>query len=243
MNSCKDIADAYEQGAAIPILLVDDDVGLCSMLCSILNMEGFATTFVHDAQSGLHEALSSAYRMVVLDIMLPGGDGRILLRDIREKSDVPVIMLTARGEATDRISGLEAGADDYLAKPFDSGELIARIRAVLRRHSPSHTADPVIVGDIRVEVANRNALRGGDSIDLTSAEFDLLLVLLRHAGHCVSREDLAQQALGRSIGPMDRSIDNHMSNLRRKLGQHPSGRDRIRNIRSIGYCYTGDSDA
>lgn len=235
--------DTNEPQSAVPVLLIDDDVELCGMLGSILNMEGFAATFVHDAESGLHEALSNAYQMVVLDIMLPGGDGRAVLRDIRAKSTVPVIMLTARGEATDRISGLEAGADDYLAKPFNAGELIARIRAVLRRHSPSQAADPLIVGDVKVEVANRHVARSETPIDLTSAEFDLLVVLLRQAGHCVSRDDLAKQALGRPVGPLDRSIDNHMSNLRRKLGPHASGRERIRNVRSVGYCYTGDSNA
>lgn len=234
--------DANQPETAVPVLLVDDDVELCSMLRSILNMEGFAATCAHDAESGLREALSNPYQMVVLDIMLPGGDGRIVLSDIRARSTVPVIMLTARGEATDRISGLEAGADDYLAKPFDPGELIARIRAVLRRHSPAQTADPLIIGDVRVEIANRHATRDGVSLELTSAEFDLLLVLLRHAGKCVSRDEMAQQALGRPVGPLDRSIDNHMSNLRRKLGPHTSGRERIRNIRSVGYCYAGDSD-
>jgi two-component system response regulator CpxR len=227
----------------VPVLLIDDDVELCTMLGSILRMEGFAATCVHDARSGLDAALSHAHHIVVLDIMLPGGDGRDVLREIRARSTVPVIMLTARGEATDRISGLEAGADDYLAKPFNAGELIARLRAVLRRHSPSEPADPLIVGDVRVEIANRHATRGGAPVELTSSEFDLLVVLLRRTGHCVSRDDLAQQALGRPVGPLDRSIDNHMSNLRRKLGAHPSGRERIRNIRSLGYCYTGDSSA
>lgn len=232
-----------EQESIISVLLVDDDVELCSMLGSILDGEGFATTFAHDARSGLYEALSGAYRMIVLDIMLPDGDGRQVLEDIRAVSSVPVIMLTARGEAADRIFGLESGADDYLAKPFDPGELIARIRAVLRRHAPPEMVDPLVVGDITVEVANRHVRRDGESIEFTSGEFDLLLVLLLSAGHCVSRNDLARKALGRPVGPMDRSIDNYMSILRRKLGPHRSGRDRIRNIRSVGYCYTGDSDA
>lgn len=228
-----------EHGNAPSLLVIDDDIELCSMLRSLLEMEQFAVTMRHDAASGLTEALSGRHRLVVLDIMLPGGDGRTLLRDLRARAAVPVIMLTARGEATDRISGLEDGADDYLAKPFNPGELIARIRAVLRRHAPPPPADIIVVGDMTLEVANRRALRDGISMDLTSAEFDLLVVLLRRAGDCVTRDDLSQQALGRTLGPVDRSIDNHMSNLRRKLGPHSDGRERIRNIRSVGYCYTG----
>lgn len=227
----------------IPVLLIDDDVELCGLLSTLLNMEGFSTTCVHDAEAGLQHALSNAYRMTILDIMLPGADGRSVLREIRARSNMPVIMLTARGEALDRISGLEAGADDYLAKPFLPAELIARIRAVLRRHTPATTQDLLIVGDLRVEIANRHVSKNGESVSLTSSEFDLLVLLLRKAGHCVSRDDLALQALGRSIGPFDRSVDNHVVNLRRKLGSHKSGRERIKNIRSVGYCYTGDSDA
>ncbi|QEE31146.1 response regulator transcription factor [Terriglobus albidus] len=230
-----------EQGNAPSLLVIDDDIELCGMLRSLLEMEQFAVAVRHDVVSGLAEALSGRHRLVVLDIMLPGGDGRALLRDLRTRTAIPVIMLTARGEATDRISGLEDGADDYLAKPFNPGELIARIRAVLRRHAPPAPADIIVVGDITVEVANRRALRDGVSMDLTSAEFDLLVVLLRRAGDCVTRDDLSQQALGRPMGPVDRSIDNHMSNLRRKLGPHADGRERIRNIRSVGYCYTGSS--
>jgi len=236
-------SDVNENEMSSSVLLIDDDVELCSGLSSLLHMEGFAATSAHDANAGLHEALSNAYRMIVLDIMLPGGDGRTILRKIREKWLTPVIMLTARGEATDRISGLEAGADDYLAKPFVPAELIARIRAVLRRQSPIRTSDPLVLGDLKVEIANRHVMRDDVGLDLTSAEFDLLLILLRRAGHCVSRDELAQQALGRPIGPLDRSIDNHMCNLRRKLGTHISGRERIKNIRSVGYCYTGDTDA
>ena len=228
-----------EQGSAPSLLVSDDDIELCDMLRSLLEMEQFAVTMRHDVVSGLAEALSGRHCLVVLDIMLTGGDGRALLRDLRTRSKVPVIMLTARGEATDRISGLEDGADDYLSKPFNPGELIARIRAVLRRHAPQAPACILVIGDLTLEIANRRALRDGASIDLTSAEFDLLAVLLRRAGDCVTRDDLSQQALGRPMGPMDRSIDNHMSNLRRKLGPHADGRERIRNIRSVGYCYTG----
>ena len=228
-----------EQGNAPSLLVIDDDIELCSMLRSLLEMEQFAVAVRHDTVSGLAEALSGRHRLVILDIMLPGGAGRALLRNLRSRTAIPVIMLTARGEATDRISGLEDGADDYLAKPFNPGELIARVRAVLRRHAPQAPADILVVGDITLEIANRRTLRDGASIDLTSAEFDLLAVLIRRAGDCVTRDDLSQQALGRPIGPVDRSIDNHMSNLRKKLGPHADGRERIRNIRSVGYCYTG----
>jgi len=237
------LIETRQESTPMQILLVDDDVELCSMLATLLNAEGFAVSVAHDARTGLYEAVSSMYQMIVLDIMLPGGDGRQILKDIRAKSSVPVIMLTARGEAVDRISGLEAGADDYLAKPFDPGELVARIRAVLRRHSPPQIVDPLVVGDVRVEVSHRAVWKDGVSVELTSAEFELLVILLLRAGRCVSRSDLAQQALGRPVGPFDRSIDNHMSNLRRKLGPHGNGNERIRNIRSVGYCYTRASNA
>lgn len=227
---------------SIPVLLVDDDVDLCSSLSRLLSMDGFSVKSVHDGASGLSEALTGTHRLVILDVMLPGGDGRNVLRRIRMNSDVPVIMLTARGDETDRIAGLEAGADDYLPKPFNGRELVARMRAVLRRKDASSPHTSFVVGDLEVHPRTRRVLQAGSEVQLTGAEFDILLLLLRGAGRALSRDEIAEAALGRPAGPLDRSIDNHVSNLRKKLGAQVNGVERIRNIRGTGYCYTGEPD-
>jgi len=226
----------------VPVLLVDDDIELCASLTKLLAMEGFTATSVHDAESGAREALHEKYQLIVLDVMLPGGDGRKVLRRIRLNSLVPVIMLTARGDEGDRISGLEAGADDYLPKPFSPRELIARMRAVLRRKEPAAAPDVFKLGDLEIRGKTRQVLQEGKDVLLTGAEFDILLLLVRSAGKVLSRDEIAEAALGRPVGPLDRSIDNHVSNLRKKLGATIGERERIRNVRGTGYIYTGEGE-
>jgi two-component system, OmpR family, response regulator CpxR len=226
--------------AAPSVLVIDDDVFLCSSLTRLLAKDGFAVTAVHDAESGVEQALRRTYSLVILDVMLPEGDGRKVLRRIRVASQVPVIMLTARGDEADRIAGLEGGADDYLPKPFNTRELVARMWAVLRRQTETGPAMICRVGDLEIQYNARRVLRGGDPIDLTGAEFDILLLLVRSAGKVLSRDEIAELALGRRFGLLDRSIDNHVSNLRKKLGNQPDGTERIRNVRGVGYVYTGE---
>jgi len=225
---------------SIPILLIDDDLELCSSLTRLLSMDGFSVTAIHDADSGVRHALEPDYQLVILDVMLPGGDGRKVLRRIRLTSQVPVIMLTARGDEADRIAGLERGADDYLPKPFNPRELVARMRAILRRKSGSAGPDIMLIGDIEVECGKRKVVRDGSEIALTGAEFDILFLLVRSAGKVLSREEIAEVALGRPLGFFDRSIDNHVSSLRKKLGSRAGDVERIQNVRGAGYVYAGE---
>ncbi len=230
------------------ILIVDDDEELCSLVTRYLKSEGFVADAVYNGLQGAEKALAGQYVLVVLDVMLPGANGFDVLRQIRRKSAVPVLMLTARGDDIDRIVGLEIGADDYLAKPFNPRELVARIRAVLRRTQatpvavPESEAERLRVGDIELDIAGRMVKRSGETIDLTGAEFDLLTILLRNAGQVVTREELVKHVLGRSLTPLDRSIDTLVSNLRRKLGHASDGVERIKSLRGIGYVYTRRSE-
>ena len=224
------------------LLIIDDDHGLVNLLKRFLEAEGFEVDAAFDHPSGLKAARSGEHELVILDVMLPGGSGFELLKSLRQESSTPVLLLTARGEAVDRILGLEIGADDYLAKPFDPRELVARIRAVLRRTRegvPTGTrldADQKLsVGDIEMSLATRTVTCGGQSVDLTSVEFNVLELLLRHAGNVVTREQLAEVALGRPLNPFDRSVDVHVSRLRKKLGCNPGSDELIRPIRGIGY--------
>lgn len=223
--------------------MVDDDVELCELLTEYLGAEGFAVEAVHDGREGLARASAGSHALVVLDVMLPGQNGFDVLRRLREGSQVPVVMLTARGHEVDRIVGLEMGADDYLAKPFNPRELVARIRAIQRRLDRERAAvreggaEVLTAGDVTLFVASRTVQRGGEDVALTSAELTLLEVLLRAAGTVVSREDLSLRVLDRRFSPYDRSIDVHVSNLRKKLGPSPSGRDRIKTVRGHGYLY------
>jgi two-component system response regulator CpxR len=230
---------------AIPVLLVDDDVELCTSLTRVLNMDGFAVTAVHDGDSGIAEAKKNSHQLVILDVMLPGKDGKQVLRRLRMFSRVPVIMLTARGDEADRISGLEGGADDYLAKPFNVRELVARMRAVLGRAGAAQVPAVHQIGDLEIHDQNRTVLKDGQPVELTGAEFDILLLLVRSAGKVLSRDEIAEAALGRPIGALDRSVDNHVSNLRKKLGANlgpnPSKVERIQNVRGQGYLYSGES--
>jgi DNA-binding response OmpR family regulator len=229
------------------ILIIDDDVELCELLTEYLVPEGFQVDAVHSGTQGIERALSNNYALLVLDVMLPGTRGFDVLQQIRTKSRVPVIMLTARGDEVDRILGLEIGADDYMPKPFNPRELAARIHAVLRRTSTASTAstasepaasnEPLRLADIELDPGARSAKRDSREIDLTSVEFDLLNIFLRSAGTVLQREELAHQVLGRDLAPFDRSIDVHVSNLRKKLGPLPDGSDRIKAVRSVGYLY------
>ncbi len=227
------------------ILVIDDDIELCELLIDYLTPEGFRVVAVHESQRGVETALSGDHALVVLDVMLPGMSGFDVLRHIREKSKIPVIMLTARGDDVDRIVGLEMGADDYLPKPFNPRELVARIRAIQRRAEtkpePTDKAAPaterLVLGDVDLDPGARRVNRAGRTVELTAVEFSLLEVLLRRAGQVVTREDLVQQVLGRRLSPYDRSIDVHMSSLRKKLGHEVAGMERIKTVRGVGYQY------
>src|SRR3979411_2956840 len=223
------------------ILVIDDDVELCALVVEYLPAEGFAVDCVQDGESGLQRATAGEYMLTVLDVMLPGINGFEVLRRIRATSRLPVLLLTARGEDVDRIVGLEIGADDYLPKPFNPRELVARIRAILRRTKPVGPAGGVReglgVGDGELDPATRSVLRAGQPVDLTSVEFNLLEVLLREAGRVVTRERLVNAVLSRKFMPFDRSIDMHVSKVRRKLGDSEEDGDHIKTIRGVGYMF------
>lgn len=224
------------------ILIIDDDEELCELVAEYLTVEGFETKAVHDGAAGLDSALSGDYDMAVLDVMLPKMNGFDVLRNLRSTSRLPVLMLTARGDDMERIVGLEIGADDYLPKPFNPRELVARLRAILRRTETSEAADragdKVVVEDLELARSARTVKLSGDEIPLTSVEFDLLTELATEAGKVVRKDDLSERVLERKLSPYDRSLDMHISNLRKKLGTRPDGSERIKTIRSVGYIYT-----
>lgn len=227
------------------ILIIDDDVGLCELLTEYLTADGFYVEAVHDGEAGLEKANDAGnYNLIVLDVMLPTINGFEVLHRLRSMSGPPVIMLSARGEEVDRIVGLEIGADDYLAKPFNPRELVARIRAILRRikqekreTATSPAFERLQVGDVEIHPGTRQAFHRGKRVELTSVEFSLLETLLRNAGRPVLREELIRSVLGRFPHPFDRSIDVHVSKLRKKLGHKIGDVERIRTIRSSGYLY------
>ncbi len=226
------------------ILLIDDDTELCKLLTEYLEPVGFMVETVHDGDKGVERTFGADFDLVVLDVMLPGLSGFDVLREIRKKSDVPVLMLTARGDEVDRIVGLELGADDYLPKPFNPRELAARIRAILRR-APSDSTDRaelssperLVVGDIELDTRSRAVYQKDQLVQLTGVEFNLLKLLLQSAGKVVSREVLVKNVLVRDHSPYDRSIDVHISNLRKKIGDMADGSERIKAVRGEGYLY------
>lgn len=225
------------------VLVIDDDRGMCELVVEYLGPEGYAVEAVHEGDAGIARALSGEHALVVLDVMLPGMNGFEVLRRVRATSRVPVLMLTARGDDIDRIVGLEIGADDYLPKPFNPRELVARIRAILRRARPDETKnqdadDRLTVGDIVLDVSTRVVRRSREEIALTAVEYEILERMLRSVGRIVRRDDLVKEVLGRSLSPFDRSIDTHVSNLRRKLGPYPLNAERIKTVRGVGYIYT-----
>jgi DNA-binding response OmpR family regulator len=225
------------------ILVVDDDLELCELLTEYLQPEGFDVDAVFDGLRGVDRALSGDYSLLILDVMLPGIRGFEALRQIRTKSAMPIIMLTARDEDIDRILGLEIGADDYLAKPFNPRELAARIQAVLRRSASSAREvvrtgpQRISLGDVELDEGARVVRRQNREVELTSVEFDLLAFFMKNPVKVLEREEIVKQILGRTSAPEDRSIDVHISNLRKKLGRAADGSDRIRAIRGIGYIF------
>jgi len=219
------------------ILIADDDTELCELLREYLGLEGFEVRLAFDGEQALVESRRPGVDAMVLDIMMPRINGIDVLRKLRKESELPVIMLTARGDDLDRIIGLELGADDYLAKPANPRELLARIRAILRRSNTQSTVATFEVGDLVLNQARRELHRDGLLIDLTSTEFSILQLLLQRSGEIVEKKDLYLAALGREPVAYDRSIDMHVSNLRRKLGLAIDGTERIETIRGIGYQY------
>lgn len=241
------------------VLIIDDDRELCELVKELLEEEGFKVETVSNSAKGLERALSGQHRVVVLDVMMPGMNGLEVLRRLRaaphKAARTPVMMLTARGEDVDRIVGLEIGADDYLPKPFNPRELVARINAIIRRlkldaveaySSPSDASslpERITVGDVEVETGTRHVRRGGEAVELTNVEYEILLLLLLSAGRIVRRDDLVKAVLGRQFSTYDRSIDMHISHLRKKLGHRMGDVDRLKTVRGVGYIYARPGSA
>jgi len=219
------------------ILLADDDIELCGLLSEYFETEGFRVRMAHDGRAALDEARRPGLDLVVLDVMMPEMNGMDVLKELRKESRLPVIMLTARGDDMDRILGLELGADDYVPKPCNPRELLARIRAVMRRAQGAVDHGVLTVDDLELRQGSRMLLKEGQQVELTSTEFSILQTLLQHQGEVVSKRDLYVSALGREPVPHDRSVDMHVSNLRRKLGPDHDGNNRIETIRGIGYQF------
>ncbi|MGE6109189.1 response regulator [Aeromonas sobria] len=223
------------------ILLVDDDLDLTQLLHEILTLEGFQVTVADDGEQGLHQLALHAFDLILLDVMMPRLNGFAMLARLRERLDTPVLMLTARGDSQDRVNGLEAGADDYLAKPFDDRELLARIRAILRRTQGSNPArvgaDEVQFMDIQLQPGLQQACCDGRQLELTATEFGLLECLLRSPGQIISKKQLSEQVLGKKLEPFDRAIDMHLSNLRKKLPERADGQPRFKTVRGRGYLW------
>ncbi len=216
------------------ILIVDDDEELAGLLSELLTREGFRVDMQHDGVKGLSAALGGGYDLMVLDVMLPGMDGFEILRRVRRESRLPVLMLTARGEDEDRIIGLELGADDYLPKPFNTRELVARVRAIMRRLEERRPGVKFEVNGISIDPGTRDVTRDGVPVEVTTFEFDILETLMRAAGRVVSRDDLMEELYGRKATPFDRSVDMHISHLRKKLeGDKPL----IKTVRGVGYQF------
>jgi two-component system response regulator CpxR len=208
-----------------------------------LESEGFTVSAAHSGKQGMGAGLSGEYDLIILDVMLPDIKGFEVLAEMSQRKRTPVLMLTAKGDEVDRVLGLEIGADDYLPKPFNSRELLARITAILRRSrwrsedNGKPNVRSIRSGNIELDLAGHSVAKSGKAVHLTSAEFDLLRIFLESPGKVLSRENLAERVLGREFAPFDRSIDLHVSNLRRKLGLNADGTERIRSVRGIGYLY------
>jgi len=242
MNSANPTAGDANAAREARVLLVDDDRELCQMLSEYLNAERFEVTSVHDGGEALRALRGRDFEIVILDVMLPNVSGFDVLRELGALHSTPILMLTARGDDVDRIVGLELGADDYLSKPFNPRELVARIRAILRRVSNragrAGAVEVLEVGPIVLNAAMHQVRVAGKLAPLTGAEFRVLELLMRSAGQVISREAMTEQALGRKLVPYDRSIDTHISNLRRKLDLEKSKNPEIKNVRGSGYMLT-----
>jgi len=226
-----------DSGQPIPLLLIDDDRSLASLLTEYCSGAGFSISSALNGEEGLLRARQQHFFLIILDVMMPGIDGFEVLKRLRQATDTPVIMLTTRHAAIDRVRGLDGGADDYLAKPFQPEELVARVRSILRRVHPKDTSGQMVVGDVMVNEAERSVTLAGQMVDLTGAEYSLLRLLLLSPGEPLTREELIPRIFGRDPTGLDRSIDNLVNNLRRKFGPHPDGAERIRSVRNVGYCY------
>jgi two-component system response regulator CpxR len=239
---------AQESTTKLKLLVIDDDLKFCRLISEYLSRYGYEVTLSHDGLSGLQIALSAAFDAIVLDVMLPGIEGYGVLKKLREQTQVPILMLTALGEETDRIVGLELGADDYLPKTFSPRELVARLRAVLRRSarnlgSNNDTDGVISIGSLTIEPACRTVTNEGELLLLTPVEFDLLLVLANAKGRIKTREQLLNEIRDRHFDIFDRSIDVHISALRRKLRDDPKNPKFIRTIRSAGYMLMNPIEA
>jgi len=224
------------------ILLIEDDIDLCSLMRDYFAGHEFRVDAVHDGTSGLARALEGGYEVIILDVMLPALDGFEVLRQLRKRSAAPVIMLTARTARADRLTGLNAGADDYLPKPFDPEELLARIRAVLRRSgAPALATQFVEAGDVRLNPQTREVWYASERLEVTMLEFDILDVLVRSAGRVVSRDELTAALYQRKSTPYERALDVHISHLRKKLER--ANRNPIQTIRGVGYQFTAGTEA
>jgi two-component system response regulator CpxR len=220
------------------ILVVDDERNIVELVRLYLEQAGFSVVEARDGQAALEQHDRVDPDLIVLDLMLPKLDGMEVTREVRRRGETPILMLTARSDDIDRIVGLEVGADDYLSKPFNPRELVARIRAVLRRGRQSAGGSAAVtVGDLRLDPGARRVQRGGETIEVTGTEYSLLEALARDAGKVVKRDVLYREVLGRRPVPYDRSLDVHVSNLRRKLGPLPDGGERIKSVRGVGYQY------
>lgn len=221
------------------ILIVDDDEELSGLLTELLTREGFRVDTQNDGRRGLAAALNGGYDLMVLDVMLPGLDGFEILKRVRREARLPILMLTARGEDEDRIVGLELGADDYLPKPFNTRELVARIRAIMRRLEQRQPGGILEVNGISIDPGTREVRREGQPVEATTFEFDILETLMRSAGRVVSRDELMEELYGRKATPFDRSVDMHISHLRKKLeGDKPL----IKTVRGVGYQFVRSPD-
>jgi DNA-binding response OmpR family regulator len=224
------------------LLLIDDDARLHELLKSYLSQNGFSVVSAMDGTRGLSAAAAEPFDVVLLDVMMPGIDGIEVCKRLRQKSNVPIVMLTAKGDETDRVVGLELGADDYVAKPFSPRELLARLRAVLRRTRPDSPAEVLRVGDIVIDVPARAVTAQSKAVDLTGIEFDLLVALARRAGRVVARDALLSAAGRDDVVVGERTVDVHVSHLRQKLGDDPKSPKLIRTVRGVGYVFAKDSE-
>ncbi|KIO37877.1 MULTISPECIES: response regulator [unclassified Shewanella] len=222
------------------ILLIDDDLGLAELLAQLLELEGFNLTLAHDGAAGLALALEQQFDLILLDVMLPKLNGFEVLKALRAKKQTPVLMLTARGDEIDRVVGLEIGADDYLPKPFNDRELVARIKAIIRR--TGHQVDEQQPGilefaDIKLDPSRQEVVCQDQLLILTGTEFSLLYHMIQHSGEVLSKDNLSENVLGKKLMPFDRSLDMHLSNLRKKLPERTDGRPRVKTLRGKGYIW------